>query len=395
MWAKAVVLLLGLWLGAAQGPPAHAEEPATIPDDRFVAGRSVDLVEDIAGDLFAAGGWVDVASAVGDNLIALGGIMDVTGRIGGDMVVAGGMVDVAASVTDNLVVAGGIVTVGGAVQGKLFAAAGRLRIGRTARIAGNVWVAAGSTDISGTIGGNAVISGARTTLRGDFRGDVEVRSLTLTVASGTRIRGRLVHYGPDPAQIADGAAIEGGFEQRFEPPEEDPPEEGTGWPPVFWILITLGLGLLLDHALPRFVGNAAGRTLDYPLASLALGLAVLFVTPVMVVLLIVSVLGFAFGIAAIAAYGTLLLLGPVVALFAAADLAGRVRPGWVETPLRRRLLFVAALVLITLIARIPYVGTPAFWGVALLGLGAATWQVYESLRAERRPRQAAPEAGSK
>jgi cytoskeletal protein CcmA (bactofilin family) len=387
--AKAVLLLLGLWLGAGQGPPLHAQEPPTIPEDRFIAGRSVDLVENVTGDLFAAGGWVDVAAAIGDNLIALGGIMDVNGRIGGDMLAAGGMVDVAASITDNLVVAGGLVTVSGAVEGKLFTAAGRLRVGRTARIAGNVWVAAAATDVAGTVGGNAVISGARTTLRGNFHGDVEVRSLSLTVTDDARIRGRLVHYGPDPAHIAEGAVLDGGFEQRFEPPEEEPPEEGTGWPPIFWILITLGLGLLLDHALPRFVGNASERTLDYPLASLALGLAVLFVTPVMIVLLIVSVLGFAIGIAAIAAYGTLLLLGPVVALFAAADLAGRVRPGWVETPLRRRLLFVAALVLITLIARIPYVGTPAFWGVALLGLGAATWQVYESLRAERRPRRAA------
>jgi cytoskeletal protein CcmA (bactofilin family) len=386
--ARAIVLLIALWLGAAQAPPVHGEERRLVAEDQFIAGRSVEVIHDVAGDLFLAGGWVDVASKIGDNLIALGGVLDVTGNVGGDMLAAGGMVDVAASVVDSLVLAGGVVSVSGRIDGKLFAAAGRLRVARNARIAGNAWIVAASTDISGTIGGNTVISGARTILRGHFRGDVEVTSLSLTVAPGARISGRLTHYGPDPAQIADEAAIEGGFEQRFEPPAEEPPEEGTGWPPFFWLLITLGLGLILDHALPRFVGSASERTLDYPLANFALGLAILFVTPVMIVLLIVSVLGFAIGIAAIAAYGTLLLLGPVVALFAAADLAGRVRPSWVATPLRRRLLFVAALVLITLIARIPYVGTPTFWIVTLLGLGAATWQVYESLRSERGPRRA-------
>jgi len=395
-----IALRLGIGLAGACSPAALAQDDedgevvrrGLIEDDVFATGRSVNIGATIEGDLFAAGGWVDVDAKVTDNLIAAGGMMDILGRTEGDLIAAGGVVDVTAAVGDNLVVTGAVVTVDGPVEGKLFASGGRLRVGRRADIAGDAWLAAASADIGGRIGGHTVIAGGNITLRGHIAGDVEVTALSLEVARSAEIEGRLTHFGPDPPDVADGARIAGEVVHRHQPEDEPArPARAPDWPPLLWLGIILGLGLIVDLALPQYVRRAEARLAKRPIACFGLGLAVLFVTPVLILILVVSVLGLAIGLAMIAAYGALLLLGPVIALFGVGDALGRLWPAATRTDARRRLIFVAALVLLGLLGWLPWVGTPILWLVIMLGLGAATWQLHDSLRASS-PQSAPDEA---
>lgn len=374
-------MLLGAWAGAAGAD----SRTGTIEDDVFLTGTSADVYATITGDLFSAALWLNINSRVSDNLIAAGGMADIAGSVQGDQIIAAVVLDLTADTGDNLIAAGAVATIDGAVARKLFASAGRLRLGRNARIGRDAWLAAGSAELAGVIGGNAAIAGGSVVLRGRIDGDVEVTAFSLEVTDGAVIGGDLVFRGPEPPEIAQGARIAGTVEHQLEPKADERPAQVTrwGWPPVFWILITLGLGILLDVLLPRYVHNAGRRLTRQPFSCFGLGLAILITTPVIIVVLIISVLGLAIGIAGIAAYGALLLLGPVVALFGLNDTAlARTLPALVRTPARRRLAFVAALLLLALLSALPYVGTPLVWLVTVAGLGAATWQLYVSVRAE-------------
>lgn len=356
-----------------------------VDDDVFMFDRSVDVAAEVRGDLFAAGGWVDIDAEVADNVIVAGGLMDIAGTAAGDLIAAGGVVDVMAAVGDNLVITGGAITVGAPVGGKLFASAGRLRVGRDAVIAGDVWLAAGSGDVGGRISGDAVIAAGNVTLRGHITGDVEVTALSLEVAPGASIEGRLVYHGPDPPDVAEDARIGGGLDHRFEPERGPEPDDGPSWPSILWLLVVLGLGLVLDLVLPNYVRSAGERFLSQPIVSFGLGVVILLMTPVLILIAIVSVLGLAIGLVAIAAYGALLLLGPVAALYGVGDLALRhLRRRRAVTPTARRVAFVAALVVAGLLGWLPYVGAPLLWIVTVIGLGAATWQLYDSMRAAPR-----------
>jgi cytoskeletal protein CcmA (bactofilin family) len=372
--------MLGTWIGTAIG----AVRTGTINDDVFLAGTSVDVYATVMGDLFAAAGWLNINSDVTDNLVAAGGMADIAGEVQDDLIIASAILDVAASTGDNLVAAGGVVTIDAKVGRKLFAAGGRLRLGRNATITRDAWLAAGSADLDGVIRGDVAIAAGSVVLRGQIDGNVDATAFSLEVADGAIIKGNLVFRGPEPPEVAAGAKVEGRIEHLLEAPaDREATEADDGWPHMFWLLITLGLGLLLDIILPRYLHDAGRRLVEQPFSCFGLGLAILVTTPVVIVVLIISVLGLAIGIAGIAAYGALLLLGPVVALFGLNDfILGRLLPGTIRTPARRRLAFVAALLLLSLITRLPYIGTPLVWLITVTGLGAAGWHLYESIRAE-------------
>lgn len=378
--ALLVSLLLGGWAGAADA----STRTGTIEDDVFLTDSSADIYATITGDLFGAALWLNINSRVSDNLIAAGGMANVAGSVQGDLIIAAVVLDLSANSGDNLIAAGGVATINSEVERKLFASAGRLRLGRDARIGGDAWLAAGSAELAGVIGGDAVVGGGSVVLRGRIEGDVEVTAFSLEVADGAVIGGDLVFRGPEPPDIAEGARIAGEVEHQLEPIGGEPAaQDAGGWPPVFWLLVTLGLGLLLDVLLPRYVHSAGRRLTGHPFSCFGLGLAILITTPVIIVVLVISVLGLAIGIAGIAAYGALLLLGPVVALFGLNDTAlARWLPALIRTPGRRRLAFIAALLLLALLTALPYVGTPLVWLVTVTGLGAASWQLYDSVRAE-------------
>jgi cytoskeletal protein CcmA (bactofilin family) len=373
--------LLSAWIGSASG----AVRTGTINDDVFLAGTSVDVYATVMGDLFAAAGWLNINSDVADNLVAAGGMADIAGEVQDDLIIASAILDISASAGDNLVAAGGVVTIDGKVGRKLFAAGGRLRLGPNAMIARDAWLAAGSAELAGAIGGDVVVAAGSVVLRGRIDGNVEATAFSLEVADGAVITGNVVFRGPEPPEVAPGAKVEGRIEHLLEAPADRQAAEATddGWPHMFWLLITLGLGLLLDVILPRYLHNAGRRLVEQPFSCFGLGLAILVTTPVIIVVLIISVLGLAIGIAGIAGYGALLLLGPVVALFGLNDFVlARLLPAAIRSPARRRLAFIVALLLLSLLTRLPYVGTPLVWLVTVTGLGAATWQLYDSIRAE-------------
>ncbi|MDX1542170.1 MAG: polymer-forming cytoskeletal protein, partial [Geminicoccaceae bacterium] len=317
-WLRLPALLALVWIVLHVSPvfaqeaeddvPAadQARPPMVVEDDLFEAGSSVDLRAEVQGDLFAAGGWVELAVEVADNLIAAGAVLDAAGRVDGDFIVTGGLLDLVAEVGDNLVAAGGIVDVDGLIGRKLFASAVRLKVGHNALIAGDAWLAAASADVAGTIEGNARLAGGTVTVRGRIKGDVETTAISLTLAESAIIGGRLIHRGPEPPDLAEGATVNGGIEHAYEPKPADEPDADPSageLPPLLWLLIILVLGLVLDLLVPGYLRGSEGLMIRHPFASFGLGLAILFTTPVVIVILMVSVLGFALGLAALATYG--------------------------------------------------------------------------------------------
>ena len=335
--------------------------------DYFAAGGMLNLTDAIAGDAFLAGGHVTIASEVRGDLVVAGGEVSVGGSIGDDLYAAGGNVKLDAIVTGNARIAGGDVAVGPATV-----------------VAGALSLTGGHVEFDGDTRAYLHASGAKVRLNGVVHGDAEVHAEEVEVGPDARIGGRLIVYSSTQPTIAPGAAIKGGTEFHEATPDRFFDEERAsvravahGVGSVLWFVGVLIASALFLFVLPELSSRAAAAVGRTPLKSLALGLAVFIGVPVIAVLLLITVIGIPLALLLVPLYLFLLFLGWVtVALFIGQRALALLRPSSPPTTAWRLLALLAALVLLSLLARIPHIGGWVRFVALLVGIGALVWQAW-------------------
>ena len=332
------------------------------------AGGALNVVEPVAGDAFLAGGRVTVATQVEGDLVLAGGEVSVGGAIGDDLYGAGGEVQLDAIVGGNARLAGGDVTVGPATV-----------------VRGNAHLSGGRVRFEGSTEGGLEATAGQVVIDGTVQGDAEVRAETVEVGPHARIAGRLVARASQPPTVADGAVITGGVEFEESAFGEMGTVEGEHHPATessshgvgsfLWIVGVFVAGVLFMLAFPAYAGRAADWIGREPLRSLALGFVILVCLPILAVLLLVTIVGIPLALILLLLYVLLLFLGWVTA---ALFLSRRGLRWWrrqqpVGTGLQLAALFAAVLVL-WLLGRIPFVGGWVSFLALLLGIGALVWQ---------------------
>lgn len=223
-------------------------------------------------------------------------------------------------------------------------------------------------------------------LSGEFLGAVEVVARRLVIPAGAVLHGNLRYRSPERAAIDPQARVLGTvtYEPTDGPAVPEPPPRGAI---AFAVTISLAVtGIVLLLLFPGFAMHSAQRLRLAPWPALGLGLAVLAATPLVVVLLMVTLVGMWLGLMLAAFYAMLLLGG---------FLAGVHFLGERGLHLARRgagygrglqvLGLVLALVAVALIGRIPLLGPPALFALLLFGLGALVLAGHTRYRAAGAP----------
>jgi cytoskeletal protein CcmA (bactofilin family) len=351
-WTAALMIAAA---AAAQGPAAEGASGG----DHFVAGGSLTIDDPVAGDLVAAGGSIDVDAPVG-----------------GDAVLAGGRARLGADVAQSVYAAGGQITVAGRVGHNLRAVGGRVELGPQAQVAGNATVAGGQVTLRGRIGGHVQIGGGQVLIDGPVAGNVSVGAGQLELGPRARIEGRLRLRSGDEPTLSPQAQVLGGIE-RLEIPA---PGGRVGWPGGerqgfgggwLWTAGLMLLAAVLLGLMPRVFGAVAQALQSQPALSVGLGFLVLVATPAAVLVLLVTLIGAPVALLLLATYLALLPVGYASAGIGLGDWALRRWRAAEATTLHWRVGAAAAAVLaLSLLGRIPFVGGWVAFVALLLGLGA-------------------------
>lgn len=297
----------------------------------YVNARTVVVAEAPEGNAYLAGTDVTVAAPLPEDVLGVGGTLTLAAPTGGDALLMGGTVSVERPVGGDARIAGAQVVVSAPVAGDLAIAGGTVVASSTAR---DTRIIGGTVQVTGS-GGNAVIYGANVYLAGTFTGDVEVVATDhLALAEGTVITGALKYDAPQQAQIPSTALIEGGVSytgaSNFLPTVEQAETFALAGASVFFvvrILAVLIAAAVLAGLFPQFSQLVADRALApspgrFALLAL-LGFAVVFATPVLIFLLLVSFVGMAAAFLLLAGYVLLLMLGYLYAGIIAGAALGR------------------------------------------------------------------------
>jgi cytoskeletal protein CcmA (bactofilin family) len=362
LWSVVLPALLAATPLPAQEVGETVTKEGTIREDVYLAGRSVEVRAQVEGDVVAAGARVSIED-----------------RVRGDVLAAGGAVTVRATVEDDVRVAGGSVEIAGHVGDDAVAAGGEVLLARTATVGGRAWLAGGSVTIAGQVAKGLKAAGNDIKITGQIAGDVELTGETIEIGPEAVIRGNLTYYSANEATIDPKALIAGIVTRKQLEAHAAPGPSVAGTRFVLFAAFAVAT-MVYYLLLPVFSLQAGGAIRAAPWQALGLGLAMLATTPLVIVLLLVSVLGIWLALVLLALYFVLLTAGLLTGALALADLGLTLaRRG--ETPTRAwRIGSIAAtFALLWLLCFIPGLGALAVFALLVLGTGtlaAALWRRY-------------------
>jgi cytoskeletal protein CcmA (bactofilin family) len=223
----------------------------------------------------------------------------------------------------------------------------------------DVVVVDGDVLIRGTVRGDVIAVDGDVTIRGKVTGDVTTVAGTARLGRRARVGGDLTYFDHKPV-VARGAKIDGKT-KKFDNGKLTVP---LGVAAIgFWLAVSLSalvLGLLLLLLAPR-AGEAIAKTAKTRLGpSIGVGILAFILLPILGVLACVTILGLPFGVGLLAALFPLYAIAYVTTAFFVGRLIRKsARIG----------AFVVGLVILRLLALIPFVGGLFGLIAIILGLG--------------------------
>ena len=367
----------------------------------FTSGKNIDIARDrvLSGDYYVAGGTVTVNGTINGDLVVAGGSVVATGPVRGDVIIAGGTVTINSTVDDDVRVAGGQVTLDGVVKGDLLITGGTVVTNRDSVVEGDLLAAGSQVTVNGLVDGAVRLGGDRITLAGTTKGKTYIEAQTLTVDPAAKLAD-LSYSAQKEANLPVGA-VSGAVE--FTPREHLTYLTGqlsglglilgslaaTGTIISAYLIYQLAatialliLGIVLAKAVPQFFVAVQERVYQRDLKPLGWGLLIYFITPVLVVLLALTVLGLPLalmlgGIVAFLYYCTTIFFGYIIG---DRMLRNTARPKGHSIVAKVVFGVIIAQLIFTVLAFIPFMGPLLISLTKIFLLGAMVVVLRQQLR---------------
>ncbi len=273
-------------------------------------------------------------------------------------------------IDDDLYVAASTITINGTVNGDLWAAGGTLNINGT--VSGDVVAAVSTLNIDGEVGQTVRVVGMAININGSIGGDLMIGGNNVTIGSSAVIGGDLSYFSNNDAEIGSGAIIAGTISHN---------STKLGWPfkwgllanilvRVFAFLMILLIGIVIVVLAPRRMALMANTIKAKPWFSLGWGAILLFGTPIAAIIVCFTIVGIPLALIALVLYGIAIYLAQIpVALFIGRWIIGY----FAKTDSRGVMVGALALglAILCLLRMIPYVGVFIWLAAVLFGLGGA------------------------
>jgi hypothetical protein len=357
---------------------AHAAE--------FVTGEQPSVASGVAvkDDLYLFGGNVSMSGDITGDLIAGGGSVLIGGNVTEDIAVGGGNVTILGDVGDDLRVGGGNIIVSGSVAGDVLAGGGQIQLAGD-RIGGDLAVGAGTLRLDSPVAGDAQIGGGDIYINASIAGNLEVQADKVTLGPEANVAGDFIYSSPRLAVIEDGAVI-GGETSYTETKGKRMSKSGMA--AIFSVallvkvLMTFVGALAFTLVFKRYFGALLQRAVQSPLAHMGLGIVFLIVTPILSLVLLITVLGIPLGMLGLIGFAGALIF----ASLAAPVVLGSVVDKWMFKRHEYRITWVTVLIgvaLYVLVGLIPFIGWIAKFLVFLVTIGAVLnvkWSIAKEWR---------------
>ena len=283
------------------GNTVTVNDPQPIDGSLFVSGQNVRIESQVNGDVYCAGQNVEITGLVQGDIICAAQSLTINNTTQGNIRVAGQAISVSGTTLKNVTIAGQQVSTNGSIGGELMAA------GRDAAI-------------GGSIGSSVMAAGNSVTVSGSIGRDANIYASQTSLADKSSVGGSFTYYSDNKINQADGAKVAGRITQK-QPPA--PPAkrimtpEGlfSGWASalLFKLIINLALALLLILFFGKAVIKLTDGVFSHTWTGTGFGLLLFLATPIVIVLLLISIIGLLAGAFLATLYAGALMLTRILA----------------------------------------------------------------------------------
>jgi len=339
-----------------------------------------DVSENFAGNFFEAGSIASVSDVKAKDIFAAGrGVSVSDSNSSGNIFTAGSSVEISdVEVLADVFAAGQMVSVkNNNIDGNIFAAGQSVVINESQ--ASSVIVAAASVEYLDTEAEVVKISAESITFNGVAYGDVDLTGENIVIGDDAVIKGTLTVNSSVEAQISDSASVEHyKFNEVIEETAENAKKVSVFTDILsdvvsraYWIPAAALIALLLAFVFGKQLDEAKELIMKKPLAMVLTGALTWLFTPVVIILVAVTIIGAPLGALVGIVYVFLILLGLT---FAGASLGRLAFP-----KLNPILASVIGVAILQCVRIIPFIGTVIAAAADMYLLGYAGLKIYDNI----------------
>lgn len=272
------------------------------------SGETVTLTanQSVEGSFYVMGGTVALSGKITGDTAVVGGNVTIGGEITEDLAILAGTVSLQAPVLEDVRIVAGQVTITEDVTGNLVVIAGKLNISSDAKITGDVLFYGGELVAEGAIGGKLMGSAENVRVDNEVIGGIDMSVRHLTLGEQARVKGDVAYKSDYDLVRAPGATVEGEVVKNSTLADETPTSNNRFIAIFFLVSMFASLSLYLCF---RNKIESFGRSVRSGLLiKTVVGFISVFMAPLLIIILMVSVLGSLVGLIALCLFALLLAL---------------------------------------------------------------------------------------
>ncbi|SEI80273.1 hypothetical protein SAMN04488113_12124 [Alkalibacterium gilvum] len=338
--------------------------------DTLEQGQTID------GPGFFYGEAIQIDGNVDGTTFVFGEQVQVNGDINGSLFIVGESVQIRGEVNGNIYGVGETIRMDGTNNSDVFMTGKTVRVEQNSVIGRDLFIAGMDVIQSGSVPRHLFGAGESVILNSSVGGDATIYGEEVTLNDSASIEGNFTYNSPNEADISQNARIAGQtYYTKTEPTDSTmfSFSQTERWMfrilfALFSLISALIVWLFIRLLRPQFWMNSTKSIATIPLKTMGFGLLALIATPLVTVLLMVTIIGIPMGIILSALYWIALYIAKIiVALF----IGSQITKAYERESLGKEFLHVTlGLFILELLMLIPYVGWIIALIVAITGLGA-------------------------
>ncbi len=320
----------------------------------FLAANPVEAATIEYGDSIT----IEAEETIDDDIYCFGDTVNIRGTVLGDAVIFARQANIEGTVRGSLLIFAETIMISGNSAGSVRGAANSVYFNGSTE--GDLIMAADTINISGPVKRDIIAASSRLVIDAPVGKDIKAAVGELIIGSRAEIEGDVYYRSADEAVVEREAAIHGALKRT------EPAEQGTLSPARnFWSFIRPILSILLVTVLIILLfPNAARGTVQTikqrPGLSLGIGALTIFITPLVALIFLLTMIGAPLSILTVLTYAMLLYLtrifaGYFLGFLAIDKLGKKIHPVWVA---------LIGVLILSLLVNIPYIG----WLIHLLAV---------------------------